>query len=49
MLLLNGYEIVARVDDQEEIILGVASGTVSREDFASWVEQHAVELSDSAT
>jgi death on curing protein len=49
MLLLNGYEIVAAVDDQEDTILGVASGTVSREDFASWVERHVVELFDGAT
>jgi len=49
MLLLNGYEIVAAVDDQEETILAVASGTMSREDFASWVEQHVVERSHGAT
>ena len=48
MLLLNGYEIVATIDDQEETILAVASGTVSREDFASW-ERHLVELSGGAT
>jgi len=49
MLLLNGYEIVATVDDQEETILAVASGTVSREDFASWVKRHVVEVSGGAT
>ena len=49
MLLLNGYEIVGSVDDQEQTIIAVASGTMSREDFASWVEAHAVERSDGAT
>ncbi|MFY9554376.1 MAG: type II toxin-antitoxin system death-on-curing family toxin [Blastocatellia bacterium] len=49
MFLLNGYEIVATVDDQEETILAVASGKMSREDFASWVEQHVAERSDGAT
>jgi len=49
MLRLNGHEIVAAVDDQEETILAVANGTMSREDFTSWVEQHAVERSDGAT
>ena len=49
MLILNGYEIVATVDDQEETILAVASGTVSREDFASWVERRVVELTNGAT
>ena len=49
MFLLNGYEIVATVADQEETILAVASGTMSREDFASWVEQHVAERSDGTT
>jgi death-on-curing protein len=49
MLILNGYEIAAGVDDQEETILGVASGTISREEFASWVEQHVVERPHGAT
>jgi death-on-curing protein len=45
MLLLNGYEIVATVDDQEETVLAVASGTMSRDEFTSWVERHMVERS----
>jgi len=43
MLLLNGHEIVGSVDEQEEVILSVASGTMSRDEFASWVEQHVVQ------
>lgn len=37
----NGYEIDATVDIQEEIILGVASGDVSRDQLVSWLEEHA--------
>jgi len=36
-LILNGLELAASVEDQEETILGVASGTMSREQFANWV------------
>jgi death-on-curing protein len=36
-LMLNGYEIRAEVDEQEEVILGVASGDVDREAFAEWL------------
>ena len=49
MLLLNGYEIVASVDDQEKAIINVASGTTSRDEFASWIEQRVVECPDAAT
>jgi death on curing protein len=42
MLMLNGYEISANVDEQEEIVLAVASGTLSRDAFADWVDQHVV-------
>ena len=37
----NGYEIDATVDIQEETILGVASGDVSRDQLISWLEEHA--------
>jgi death-on-curing protein len=49
MLMLNGYEISASVDEQERIVLAVASGTLSRDDFADWVDQHVVESPHSAT
>ena len=49
MLVLNGYEISAAVDEQEEVIIAVASGTLSREDFCSWVERRVVELPHIAT
>jgi len=40
MLILNGFEINADVDDQESVILAVAAGEMSREDFIAWVERH---------
>ena len=41
-LVLNGYEIAATVDDQETLILAVASGTVSRSELIIWVERNIV-------
>ena len=38
-LLLNGYEISAQVDEQEQIILSVASGGMSREKLGKWLSQ----------
>ena len=40
MLLLNGFELEAEVDEQESIILAVASGRINRDEFVSWVEKH---------
>lgn len=42
-LVLNGYEISASLDDQEEMILSVASGQTSRIEFGEWLKQHIVE------
>lgn len=39
-LILNGLEISASVDEQERVILAVASGAVGREAFAEWLRQH---------
>jgi len=39
-LVLNGYEIQASVDEQEELILGVASSKVSRESLIEWLIDH---------
>lgn len=36
-LILNGFEIRASIDEQEEIILAVASGNVSRSNLAEWL------------
>lgn len=42
ILILNGSEISASVDEQERVILAVAAGELSRDDFIAWVESHAV-------
>jgi death-on-curing protein len=43
-LILNGFEIVANVDEQEQIILQVAAGQCPREAFREWVETHVREI-----
>lgn len=39
-LLLNGHEIDCDVDEQERVILQLASGDLSRNAFAEWVRLH---------
>jgi death-on-curing protein len=41
-LVLNGYEISASADEQEGIVLSLASGQMSRAEFGEWVTQHVV-------
>ena len=36
-LVLNGYELVADVDDAEKVILTLAVGNVTREELLEWV------------
>ena len=40
-LLLNGQEFAATVEEAERIVMGVASGTTTREELTSWVRKHA--------
>ncbi len=42
-LVLNGYEIEAPVDEQEQVILSVASGQIDRRAFSEWLKKHVVE------
>jgi len=44
-LVLNGYEIEASVDEQERLMLDVASGSITREHLADWLRQHVVKTS----
>jgi death-on-curing protein len=39
-LILNGWELTADVDEQEQTILRLAAGNLSREEFTSWVHAH---------
>jgi death on curing protein len=41
-LLLNGFEIEAGIDEQEQIIVGVASGSIKREVLRDWLVLHVV-------
>jgi death-on-curing protein len=36
-LVLNGYEIESTIDEQEQIVLNVASGISSRDDLINWL------------
>ncbi len=39
-LLENGFEIVASVDEQEAVVLAVASSETSREELVGWLANH---------
>jgi len=39
-LVLNGLEISASVDEQEQVILALASANSGRESFVEWLKQH---------
>lgn len=41
-LLLNGHEIDAPVDEQEKLILALASGQLSREELTDWLHRHTI-------
>ncbi len=41
-LVLNGFEIESSVDEQEQLIIGVASGKISRSELGEWVAHHTV-------
>jgi death-on-curing protein len=42
MLMLNGMELSASIDDAEHEVLAVAAGERTREEFQSWVEERLV-------
>ncbi|MDH4263917.1 MAG: type II toxin-antitoxin system death-on-curing family toxin [Spirochaetia bacterium] len=41
-LILNGYEISANFEVQESIILKLANGEISKEEFVDWVKRNIV-------
>ena len=41
-LVLNGFEISAAVEEQEQIILQVASSDLARDEFTEWLRSHIV-------
>jgi len=46
-LILNGFEIEASVDEQEPIILELASGKLTREIFTVWLNDHVTHITSS--
>jgi len=44
MLVLNGWQLSATVDEQERIVLAVASGAMSRDELTGWLEAHVLNL-----
>lgn len=43
-LVMNGYEVVASVDDAERLMLDVASGRIDRQGLAAWLRARIVSL-----
>ena len=41
-LVLNGYELSAPLDEQERVMLDLAAGDLSRDEFLAWVRSRAV-------
>ncbi len=44
MLVINGFEIEASIDEQEATILKLAAGELDRETFTEWVRSIVVSL-----
>ena len=42
VMLLNGVELVAGVDESEAIVLKIATGALHREGLARWLAEHQV-------
>lgn len=43
-LVLNGYELLAGIDEAEMTILQLASGEMQRDQFTRWVQDHVKPL-----
>jgi death-on-curing protein len=41
-LVLNGHELSATADEQEQVILQLAAGQMKRPDFTDWVRNHVI-------
>ena len=39
-LALNGWELAAEIDEQEQVILQLAAGNLKRNEFTAWVQSH---------
>ena len=45
-LILNGFEIEASIDEQEKLILELASGKMDREEFTTWLNKHFIQITN---
>jgi death on curing protein len=43
LLVLNGFELDAPTDEQEQLMLALAAGFLGREDLVEWLQAHARE------
>jgi len=43
-LLLNGWELLGTVDEQERLMLDLADGRITREHLTSWLEDHTKKI-----
>ena len=43
-LFVNGSELLAPVDEQERVMLDLAAGNLSRENFAEWVTRRTISI-----
>lgn len=43
-LVLNGHQINARVDEQFDIIMALAGGTLTRDEFVAWLKGHVQKI-----
>jgi death on curing protein len=39
-LLLNGLELSAEIDEQEKVFLGLAAGSIGRDELIRWISEH---------
>lgn len=39
-LVVNGWELVAGVDEQEQVVLRLAAGDLEHDEFTAWVQSH---------
>ena len=46
LLVLNGYEIKATIDEQEKIIMDLAAGGIKLEEFTNWVRSHVIHITN---
>jgi death-on-curing protein len=40
LLMLNGFELLAPVDEQERLMLDLAAGHLTRDQLADWIQKH---------